>query len=81
MKNRLYGSQNLFLRLVSDIRIRWFWVVLYFTVDRVNPWLVRHMDQLIIWVDGGIWDNSIWDPQVDGVDDEEDDISERAQAV
>ncbi|MBA7540786.1 hypothetical protein ES705_33089 [subsurface metagenome] len=56
-------------------------MVLYFTVDRVNPWLVRHMDQLIIWVDGGIWDNSIWDPQVDGVDDEEDDISERAQAV
>lgn len=51
--------------------------MLYFMVDRVNPWMVRHMDQLIIWVDGGIWDNSIWDPQV--VDDvqEEDDISER----
>jgi len=48
----------------------------------VNPWMVRHMDQLIIWVDGGIWNNSVWDSDEDGVlFVDEDDVSERVLVV
>ncbi|MBA7699047.1 hypothetical protein ES703_107731 [subsurface metagenome] len=57
-------------------------LMLYFMVDWVNPWMVRHMDQLIIWVDGGIWNNSVWDSDEDGVlFVDEDDVSERVLVV
>ena len=55
--------------------------MLYFTIDWVSPWLVRGLDQLILWVDGGLWGRSLWDVDVVAEASEEDDISERVQAV
>ncbi|GAI63539.1 unnamed protein product [marine sediment metagenome] len=56
-------------------------MVLYFMVDQVAPWIISDPDNLVLWVDGGIWDNSIWDPQVDDIDQDEDNISERVLVV
>lgn len=56
-------------------------MVLYFMVDSLILWLIRDLDHLILWVDGGIWDNSIWDPDVGEEDGEEDALSERVQVV
>jgi len=47
--------------------------VLYFTVDWVPPWLVRDLDQLIVWVDGGLWGSSLWDGDVAVQEGEEED--------
>ncbi|MBA7670660.1 hypothetical protein ES703_78806 [subsurface metagenome] len=50
-------------------------------VDRVNPWMVRDLDDVVLWVDGGIWGNSVWDSDVEEEGEEEDDVSARVQAV
>jgi len=55
--------------------------VLYFMVDWVPFWLVRDLDELIVWVDGGLWGSSLWDIDVVEEPPGEDDISERVQAV
>ncbi|GAH91432.1 unnamed protein product [marine sediment metagenome] len=50
-------------------------------VDWVSPWLVRGLDQLILWVDGGLWGRSLWDVDVVEKNEEEDDIFERVQVA
>jgi len=56
-------------------------MVLYFMVDWVNPWVVRELDQFILWVDGCFWGCSLWDVDVVLEDGEEDALSERVQVV
>lgn len=43
--------------------------------------LVRDLDELIYWVDGGFWGKSVWDSDFEDEDEDEDEVFERVLVV